>query len=96
MPRLPGALSQGAGPARSVLREGLVYNARHVETPRDQSAAASGLAGWWRGLGRRGRLRAAALALLGLAAAAAAVAFVMRLTDRRIHLELRRRRRERG
>ena len=33
-------------------------------------------------------------ALLGLAAAAAAVAFVMRLTDRRIHLELRRRKRE--
>ncbi|MDO8479599.1 MAG: hypothetical protein Q7W02_26070 [Candidatus Rokubacteria bacterium] len=35
-------------------------------------------------------------ALLGLAAAAAVVAFVMRLTDRRIHLELRRRKRERG
>jgi len=34
--------------------------------------------------------------LLGLAAAAAVVAFVMRLTDRRIHLELRRRKRERS
>jgi hypothetical protein len=33
-------------------------------------------------------------ALSGLAAAAAIVAFVMRLTDRRIHLELRRRKRE--
>jgi len=32
--------------------------------------------------------------LLGLAASAAVVAFVMRLTDRRIHLELRRRKRE--
>jgi len=40
--------------------------------------------------------RLAIVALLGLAAAAAVVAFVMRLTDRRIHLELRRRKRERG
>ncbi len=35
-------------------------------------------------------------ALLGLAIAAAIVAFVMRLADRKIHLEMRRRRRERG
>jgi len=35
-------------------------------------------------------------ALLGLAMAAAIVAFVMRLADRKIHLEMRRRRRERG
>jgi len=35
-------------------------------------------------------------ALLGLAVAAAIVAFVMRLADRKIHLEMRRRRRERG
>ena len=36
------------------------------------------------------------VALLALALAAAVVAFVMRVVDRRIHLELRRRNRERG
>jgi penicillin-binding protein 1A len=59
----------------------LVYNARHVDTPREKSAAtphplaerlhraARAAAGWWRGLGRRGRLKAAALSLGGVAAA---------------------------
>ncbi len=66
-----------------MLRAGVVYKAlhRHVDHLDDQSAsgssrlagrlasAAGALAGWWRGLGLRGRLKLAALALLGVASA---------------------------
>ncbi len=64
-----------------------MYNARHVDTPREKSAtaarplaerlggAARGLAARWRRLGRRGRLELAALVLGGLAAAGGLTVF---------------------